>query len=88
MLLIILILQGAAQVQNERSIRFTTESPINYVSSLSSMDEKNVPRPPYWSGWCLSPSSVEFWLHKDDRIHERLRYNKAAKGWKKEILYP
>ena len=51
-------------------------------------DEKNVPRPPYWSGWCLSPSSIEFWLHKDDRIHERLRYNKVAKGWKKEILYP
>ena len=51
-------------------------------------DEKNVPRPPYWSGWCLRPSSVEFWLHKDNRIHERLRYNKAAKGWKKEILYP
>lgn len=51
-------------------------------------DEKNVPRPPYWSGWCLRPLSVEFWLHKDDRIHERLRYNKAAKGWKKEILYP
>ena len=51
-------------------------------------DEKDVPRPPYWSGWCLRPSSVEFWLHKDNRIHERLRYNKAAKGWKKEILYP
>ena len=51
-------------------------------------DERNVPRPPYWSGWCLSPSSIEFWLHKDNRIHERLRYNKEAKGWKKEILYP
>jgi len=51
-------------------------------------NEKNVPRPPYWSGWCLNPSSIEFWLHKDDRIHERLRYNKKANGWKKEILYP
>ena len=51
-------------------------------------DEKNVPRPPYWSGWCLRPSSIEFWLHRDNRIHERLRYNKAAKGWEKEILYP
>ena len=51
-------------------------------------DEKNVPRPPYWSGWCLRPSSIEFWLHKDNRIHERLRYNKTAHGWKKEILYP
>jgi len=51
-------------------------------------DEKNVPRPSYWSGWCLRPSSIEFWLHRDNRIHERLRYNKVAKGWKKEILYP
>jgi len=51
-------------------------------------NEKKVPRPSYWSGWCLSPSSIEFWLHKDNRIHERLRYNKTIDGWKKEILYP
>ena len=51
-------------------------------------DEKNVPRPPHWSGWCLGPSSIEFWLHQDDRTHERLRYNKIDGAWKKEILYP
>ena len=51
-------------------------------------DEKNVPRPPHWSGWCLKPLSFEFWLHKDSRIHERLRYNKIVNDWKKEILYP
>jgi pyridoxamine 5'-phosphate oxidase len=51
-------------------------------------NEKNVPRPSYWSGWCLRPSSFEFWLHKDNRIHERLRYNKIVNGWEKEILYP
>ncbi len=51
-------------------------------------DEKNVPRPSHWSGWCLGPSSLEFWLHKDNRIHERLRYNKTVNGWEKEILYP
>ena len=51
-------------------------------------DEKNVPRPPHWSGWCLKPLSIEFWLHKDNRIHERLRYNKIDNDWKKEILYP
>jgi len=51
-------------------------------------NEKNVPRPSHWSGWCLRPSSIEFWLHKDNRIHERLRYNKTTSGWEKEILYP
>jgi len=51
-------------------------------------DEKNVPRPDYWSGWCLNPSSVEFWLGDEFRIHERLRYNRILNVWKKEILYP
>ena len=51
-------------------------------------DEKNLPRPKHWSGWCLNPSSIEFWLGDEHRIHERLRYNKVSKVWKKEILYP
>ena len=51
-------------------------------------NKQNVPRPPHWSGWCLRPSSIEFWLHRDNRIHERLRYNKTTNGWEKEILYP
>ena len=51
-------------------------------------DKNNVPRPKNWSGWCLLPSSIEFWLGEEFRIHERLRYNKISKGWKKEILYP
>ena len=51
-------------------------------------NEKNVPRPPHWSGWCLKPKSIEFWLHKDNRNHERLNYIKKTNVWKKEILYP
>ena len=51
-------------------------------------DEKNVPRPEHWSGWCLNPSSIEFWLGDKFRIHERLKYYKISSNWKKEILYP
>ena len=51
-------------------------------------DEKNLPRPKHWSGWCLNPTSIEFWLGDEFRIHERLRYNKISNTWKKEILYP
>ena len=51
-------------------------------------DEKNLPRPKHWSGWCLNPSSIEFWLRDEYRIHERLRYKKVSNAWKKEILYP
>ena len=51
-------------------------------------NDKNVPRPEHWSGWCLIPSVIEFWLGDEFRIHERLRYNKISNTWKKEILYP
>jgi len=51
-------------------------------------DEKKLSRPKHWSGWCLSPSSIEFWLGDQSRIHERLKYNKDLNNWKKEILYP
>ncbi len=51
-------------------------------------DTNNVPRPKHWSGWCLNPSSFEFWLGDNYRIHERLKYNKVSNNWRKEILYP
>ena len=51
-------------------------------------DEENLPRPKHWSGWRLNPSSIEFWLGDDFRMHERLKYNKDGKNWSKEILYP
>jgi pyridoxamine 5'-phosphate oxidase len=52
-------------------------------------DEKNVPRPKNWSGWNLSPDSIEFWLDGDNRIHERLKYYKNKSGdWTKSLLSP
>ena len=52
-------------------------------------DENNVPRPSHWSGWILSPQSVEFWLDGDGRIHERLKYVKDRNGqWIKSLLSP
>tara|TARA_B100001057_G_scaffold81771_1_gene77245 strand:+ start:189 stop:815 length:627 start_codon:yes stop_codon:yes gene_type:complete len=52
-------------------------------------DETNVPRPEHWSGWNLSPDSIEFWLDGDSRIHERLKYSKNKSGnWIKSLLSP
>jgi len=52
-------------------------------------DQNKVPRPPNWSGWNLSPLSIEFWLDGDSRIHERLKYTKDKSGsWIKSLLSP
>ena len=53
------------------------------------VDKNKVPRPNYWSGWNLSPTSIEFWLDGDNRIHERLKYTKNSKGeWIRSLLSP
>jgi len=52
-------------------------------------DKTNVPRPNHWSGWNLSPESIEFWLDGKNRIHERLKYIKnSSGGWTKSMLSP
>ena len=52
-------------------------------------DKDNVPRPDYWSGWNLKPSSIEFWLDGDNRIHERLKYTlDENNNWVKNLLSP
>ena len=51
-------------------------------------DQKNVPRPPHWSGWRVEPDNIEFWLEIKNRIHERLNYRKENGKWLREILYP
>ena len=52
-------------------------------------NKNEVPRPDYWSGWNLTPKSIEFWLDGDSRIHERLKYIKDKEGnWIKSLLSP
>ena len=52
-------------------------------------DQNNVPRPNLWSGWNLKPTSIEFWLDGDNRIHERLKYKLTANNdWTKSLLSP
>jgi pyridoxamine 5'-phosphate oxidase len=45
-------------------------------------------RPAAWLGYLLTPESVEFWQVSPDRLHRRLRYERASHGWSAERLQP
>jgi pyridoxamine 5'-phosphate oxidase len=48
----------------------------------------DVPRPPHWGGYRLVPATYEFWEHRDDRMHDRLRYRRDGETWTTERLSP
>jgi pyridoxamine 5'-phosphate oxidase len=49
-----------------------------------------VPRPSYWGGYRIIPSSIEFWADQPSRLHDRLVFSRSAPNavWKTERLYP
>jgi pyridoxamine 5'-phosphate oxidase len=52
-------------------------------------DGVDVPRPANWGGYRVVPTEIEFWQHRDDRLHDRVRYAEAGgHGWRVERLQP
>ena len=70
-------------------------SPIEDLSALETEAERllaenegEVPRPERWGGYVLEPEAIELWQHRDDRLHDRLRFTRAREGWVAERLAP
>ena len=51
-------------------------------------DGKDVPRPPFWSGYRLKPTHIEFWYGRQDRLHDRHLYTFADGTWQETRLSP
>ena len=79
-----------AWASNQSSILKNRDELLNSIENFKKKfkDKENVPRPDHWSGWNLKPSSIEFWLDGDNRIHERLKYTLNNNNWSKSLLSP
>jgi pyridoxamine 5'-phosphate oxidase len=50
---------------------------------------EDVPMPPYWGGYVLTPARIEFWQGRPNRLHDRFRYFRLPqKAWQLERLAP
>ena len=80
-----------AWASKQSSILKSRDELLNSLENFKNKynDKDKVPRPDHWSGWNLKPSSIEFWLDGDNRIHERLKYSlDENNNWVKKLLSP
>ena len=66
--------------------RETLEARLREVAARHPGDE--VPTPPHWGGYLLKADALEFWQGRESRLHDRVRYQREAGGWRIERLSP
>jgi pyridoxamine 5'-phosphate oxidase len=81
---------GAWASQQSRPLesRFAFEKAIAATTAKYAIGE--VPRPPQWTGFRITPLVMEFWHDRPFRLHDRIEFRRAKDGdaWSKTRLYP
>lgn len=59
-----------------------------FAELTADFEGKEIPLPPFWGGYRVVAESLEFWQGRVGRLHDRVRYQRTASGWKIARLSP
>lgn len=81
--------QRGAWVSRQSTVVANREYLEKRLAEVETEFGDKVPMPQYWGGYVLSPSSMEFWQGRPNRLHDRFRYKRQDGGaWLIERLSP
>jgi pyridoxamine 5'-phosphate oxidase len=66
--------------------RATFEAHFNEVTAR--FEGQDVPRPPFWGGYVVTPERIELWQDRAHRLHERRLFTRTDTGWAEGLLFP
>jgi len=68
--------------------RFALEKAVAMVTAKYPVGE--IPRPPHWSGFRITPLQIELWQDRPFRLHDRVVFRRSVptESWTKMRLYP
>jgi pyridoxamine 5'-phosphate oxidase len=80
-------LAASASHQSNR-LRSRAELLARFARLARKFRGREVPRPPLWTGFRVCPDAIEFWTHREHRLHDREIYLRHGRGWRRDLLQP
>jgi pyridoxamine 5'-phosphate oxidase len=80
-------LAASASHQSAR-LRSRAELLARFARLAKKFKGREVPRPSCWTGFRVRPDSIEFWTHREHRLHDREIYLRCGRGWRRDLLQP
>ena len=81
--------QVAAAISHQsRPVGSRADLEAAFEKLLQGTGEAGVPLPAEWGGYRVRARAFEFWEHRDDRLHDRLRYELTGPSWSRTRLQP
>jgi len=81
---------GAWASEQSDTLAARTELEARLAALTAQYANGPVPRPPHWTGYRVTPTTIELWKNREDRLHEREEYTRATPDapWTMRLLNP